>query len=213
MIKSAARVRIPDVSKNSYQKYAYENTAPLLSEPNIIRLQLDARGSAKYKNTAPLLPFGRAQLGNTNKLASQNHSTLTRQEGQSTTCSERSEVHSTVVRGQWQSYVFVANFYKLWNILDWGTAEQLQNVKRIRLALVSAPGTPMAASLTFSPLRAIGTLKIGFLNEKWFILTGRMFPNVENMIYWIFVKLFSGVQPTVHLEVSGLSSQVSGVRS
>ena len=66
----------------------------------------------------------------------------------------------------------------------------------------------MATNLSFWPLRAIVTSKIGFLGERWFILTGRMFPNVENTIYWRFVKLFSGVQ----LEVSGLSSQVSGLR-
>ena len=81
----------------------------------------------------------------------------------------------------------------------------------MRLALVSAPGTPMATNLSFWPLRALGTSKIGFLVEKWLTLMGRIFADVENTIYWLFVKLFLGVQPWVHLEVSGFRSQLSGL--
>ena len=40
-----------------------------------------------------------------------------------------------------------------------------------------------------------------------------MFPDVENKIFLFFVKLFSGVQSGVQLEVSDLRSQVSGLRS
>ena len=47
-----------------------------------------------------------------------------------------------------------------------GTSEQLQNVKRMRLALVSASGTPMVTNLSFLQFRALGTSKIGFLGEK-----------------------------------------------
>ena len=47
-----------------------------------------------------------------------------------------------------------------------GIAEQLQNVKRIRLALVSASGTPMVTNLSFWQFRALGTSKIGFIGEK-----------------------------------------------
>ena len=47
-----------------------------------------------------------------------------------------------------------------------GIAEQLKNVKRIRLALVSASGTPMVTNLSFLQFRALGTSKIGFLSEK-----------------------------------------------
>ena len=82
----------------------------------------------------------------------------------------------------------------------------------MRLALVSAPGTPTVTNLSFWHLRALGTLKIGIFSEKGFILTARMFPDVKHTIYCFFVKLFSGVQPWVQLEVSGLRFQVSGIR-
>ena len=85
--------------------------------------------------------------------------------------------------------------------------------KRMRLALVSAYGMRTVTNLSFWRLWALGISKIGFLIEKWFILMGRMFPDVENTICWKFVKLFSGVQPGVQLEVSCLSSQVSGLRA
>ena len=42
---------------------------------------------------------------------------------------------------------------------------------------------------------------------------GRMFANVENTIYLLFVKLFSGVQLGVQMDVSSLRSQLSGLRS
>ena len=45
-------------------------------------------------------------------------------------------------------------------------SEQFQNAKRMRLASVSASGTPTATNLSFWPLRALGTSKIGFLGEK-----------------------------------------------
>ena len=83
----------------------------------------------------------------------------------------------------------------------------------MRLALVSTSGTPTATKLLFWRLRALGTSEIGFLGERRLTLTGRMFPNVENTISWLFVKLFSGVQPRVQLEVSGLRSQLSGPSS
>ena len=88
------------------------------------------------------------------------------------------------------------------------------NGKRIRLALVSASGTPMATNLSFLYLRALRTSKIWFLGEKWFILMGRMFPNVENMIYWLLVKNVWGSNrgSNWRSQVSGLSSQVSCLR-
>ena len=61
--------------------------------------------------------------------------------------------------------------------------ELVQDVKRMRLALVSASGTPTATNFSFLQFRARGTWKIRFLGEKRFILTGRMFPNDENTIY------------------------------
>ena len=42
---------------------------------------------------------------------------------------------------------------------------------------------------------------------------GRMFPDMEDNNFRIRVKLFSGVQPGVQLEVSGLGSRVSGLMS
>ena len=53
----------------------------------------------------------------------------------------------------------------------------------MRLALVSAPGTPTVTNLSFWLLRALGTSKIGFLGEQSLILTGRMSPDVEDTIY------------------------------
>ena len=47
-----------------------------------------------------------------------------------------------------------------------GIDEQLQNAKRIRLALVSAPETPTVTNLSFLQFRSLGTSKIGFLGEK-----------------------------------------------
>ena len=47
-----------------------------------------------------------------------------------------------------------------------GIAELFQNAKRIRLALVSASGTPMVTNLSFLLFRALGISKIGFLGEK-----------------------------------------------
>ena len=61
--------------------------------------------------------------------------------------------------------------------------KRISNPTRVRLALVSASGTPMVTNLSFLQFRALGTSKIGFLGEKRFILTGAMFPNVENTIY------------------------------
>ena len=61
-------------------------------------------------------------------------------------------------------------------------SEQLQNLKTMRLALVSASGTPTATNLSFWRLRALGTSKIGFLGKQVFMLTERMFPDVNNTI-------------------------------
>ena len=45
-------------------------------------------------------------------------------------------------------------------------SEELEKAKIMRLALVSASGTPMATNLSFWLLRDLGTSKIGFFGEK-----------------------------------------------
>ena len=60
-------------------------------------------------------------------------------------------------------YIYIYIYRNFW-ILN--IAEQLSNVKRIRSALVSAPGTQTATNLSFWPLRALGISKIKFLGEK-----------------------------------------------
>ena len=53
---------------------------------------------------------------------------------------------------------------------DSDIAEQLENVKRLRLALVAASGTPTMTNLSFWHVRALVTPKIGVLQRKLSIL-------------------------------------------
>ena len=69
-------------------------------------------------------------------------------------------------------YTYAGKTLISWDHPQWGNnknkmlSEQLSNAKRMRLALVSASGMPAATNLSFWPLRALGTSKIGFLCEK-----------------------------------------------
>ena len=99
-----------------------------------------------------------------------------------------------------------------------GIAEQLQNVKRMRLAIASPSGTPTATNLSFLLFRALGTSKIGFLGEKHIIFDGANVSERRKYDLFTFCEIIFGVPtggPTGGLrsQVSGHRSQVLGVRS